>query len=265
MVLVKNKKSGSGVKYSPELKSLALTLQFYSTKAYNYVRKMFKNALPHPHHISSWYSKIPADPGFTEPSFKALALKARAAKEKGTKIICSLMLDEMSLKKQGEWDGKQFRGFVDLGDGSDDKSPLATNALVFMVVAMNGAFKIPIGYFPIVSLTGAEKANLVQIAIRKLVEVDIEVVSLICDGPPAHFTMMAELGASLDVQNFKTYFFNPVDSNRKIYVLFDVCHMLKLVRNNFKKVRVMYDKEGQRISWEYIDELAKVQDNEGLR
>ena len=55
MVLVKSKKSAHGVKYSPELKSLALTLQFYSTKAYNYVRKMFKNALPHPRHISSWY------------------------------------------------------------------------------------------------------------------------------------------------------------------------------------------------------------------
>ena len=124
---------------------------------------------------------------------------------------------------------------------------------------------MPIGYFPIVSLTGREKANLVQIALKKLVDVGIHVVSLVCDGPPAHFAMMKELGACFNVQEMKTHFLNSVDSDRKIHVFFDVCHMLKLVRNNFKKVLVMYDGDGQRISWEYIEELAKLQENEGLR
>lgn len=35
-------------KYSPTLRMFALTLQFYSTKAYNYVRETFDCALPHP-------------------------------------------------------------------------------------------------------------------------------------------------------------------------------------------------------------------------
>ena len=266
MSSVENKNSGKGIKYSPELKSLALTFQFYSTKAYNYVRKIFKNALPSPNHISSWYSKIPAEPGFTKPSFDALSLKVKKAESSGNKILCSLMLDEMSLKKQAEWDGTQYRGFVDIGDGmSDEKSPLAENALVFMAVAVNGSFKVPIGYFPIVSLTGKEKANLVQIAIKKLEEIGVNVVSLICDGPPSHFSMMRELGASLKVQNMQTFFMNPHDPNRKVHVFLDVCHMLKLVRNNFKKVMVMYDGKGRRISWEFIEELAKVQEDEGLR
>ena len=203
--------------------------------------------------------------GVPEPSFQALSLKVKESEKLGAKVICSLMLDEMSLKKQGEWDGKMYRGVVDLGDGSSKNAPLATNALVFMVVAMNGSFKVPIGYFPIVSLTGCEKCNLVKIALKKLVDVGVHVVSLICDGPPAHFTMMTELGASLDVKNLQTFFINTEDSNRKIHVFVDVCHMLKLLRNNFKKVMVMYDKEGDRISWEYIEELAKLQDIEGLR
>ena len=33
--------------YPPELRSFALTLTFYSTKAYNYVRKSFDLGLPH--------------------------------------------------------------------------------------------------------------------------------------------------------------------------------------------------------------------------
>ena len=70
--LLKGKKLGS---YSESLKSFALTLHFYSAKAYNFVRKSFKLALPHPKSITGWYSKIPADPGFTGPAFKALELK----------------------------------------------------------------------------------------------------------------------------------------------------------------------------------------------
>ena len=37
--------------YSPELKAFATTLQFYSLKAYNFVRRTFNLALPHPNHI----------------------------------------------------------------------------------------------------------------------------------------------------------------------------------------------------------------------
>ena len=99
--MMKVKKSAKGKKYSPELKSFALTLQFYSTKAYDYVRKVFKNALPHSRHISKWYSKIPAEPGFTEPSFQALALKVEENKNKSSsaKTLVTLMFDEMSVRK----------------------------------------------------------------------------------------------------------------------------------------------------------------------
>ena len=93
-----NKKSGKGRVYSPELKSFALTLQFYSSKAYSFLRKTFNLALPSQSQIRRWYSKIAADPGFTEPAFNALKLKAEEAKENGKEVLCSLMLDEMSIK-----------------------------------------------------------------------------------------------------------------------------------------------------------------------
>ena len=38
----------------------------------------------------------------------------------------------MSIRKPVEWDGKQFRGYVDLGTGiNDDSLPEATDALGF--------------------------------------------------------------------------------------------------------------------------------------
>ena len=55
------------------------------------------------------------------------------------------MLDGIAIKKQIQWDGKQFVGFVILGENVDDDSLLvATNALVYMIVPLNGSWKVPV-------------------------------------------------------------------------------------------------------------------------
>ena len=62
----------------------------------------------------------------------------------------SLLLDEMSLRRQIVYDSKtsSYTGYVNIGEGvsSEDPKP-ATDALVFMVVGVNWPFKIPIAYF----------------------------------------------------------------------------------------------------------------------
>ena len=263
--LKKQKKSGSGLKYTPELKSFALTLQFYSTKAYQFVRKMFRLALPHPNVVSSWYSKIPAEPGFTEPAFKALSLKVEEAKKHNKQVLTSLMFDEMSIKKHVAYDGKRFRGYVDIGDCfMDDDAEVATEALVVMVVSLDGSFKMPIAYFFIKSMSGKEKANIVKLAVEKLKNIGVKVASVTCDGPAAHFAMMKELGVSLDPETMTTFFNNDDMKSKKTYVFLDVCHMIKNVRNILRN-HDLIDSDGNKISWKYIIELAKLQEIEGLR
>ena len=95
-----SKKKGKGCKYPSELKSFALTLEFYSSKAYEFVRQKLNLALPHQARIRKWYSKIPAAPGFTQPAFVAMKAKVDAVRENGNKVVCALMLDEMSIPKQ---------------------------------------------------------------------------------------------------------------------------------------------------------------------
>eukprot|EP00794_Sanderia_malayensis_P021093 gene21093-23154_t len=109
------------------------------------------------------------------------------------------MLDEMSIRKHVPWDGKRFRGYVDLGNDCppDDSSPIAKNVLVLMAVCVNGSWKVPCGYFFIDGLSGVEKANIVKVCIERLADTGAIVSSLICDGSSCHFTMMQELGASL--------------------------------------------------------------------
>ena len=260
------KKSGKGSKYTSEMKSFALTLQFYSTKAYEFVRKTFNIALPSQSQIRRWYGKVAADPGFTKPAFNALKVKAEDAEKNGKKLICSLMMDEMAIKKHVSWNGQKFTGYVDLGNGiNDDSLPVAADALVFMVVSVDGSWKVPCGYFFVNGLSGEERANLVKVCIERLSDVGVKVISLTCDGPSCHFSMLSTLGASLHPSKMIPYFPHPQNKDEKIWVLLDVCHMLKLVRNTLAEKGIILDKNNGKILWQYLVELEKLQAAEGLR
>ncbi|KYN39710.1 hypothetical protein ALC56_05888, partial [Trachymyrmex septentrionalis] len=64
--------------YTPELRSFALTLHYYSPKAYTYVRNKLHNCLPHSVAISKWYQYglIPhAEPGFSKEALNCIKKK----------------------------------------------------------------------------------------------------------------------------------------------------------------------------------------------
>lgn len=139
---MKNANVVSTSKYSPALRSFALTLHYYSSKAYNYVRKVFNMCLPHPHTIEKWYKSINGRPGFTTESLKALKL---IADKKKRPLYCCLMIDEIAIKKKIEWDGKKFHGYVDFGGClNTDEVPEAKEALVFLVTGINANWKVKI-------------------------------------------------------------------------------------------------------------------------
>ncbi|GFO42646.1 THAP domain containing 9 [Plakobranchus ocellatus] len=217
--------------FHPSLKAFAITLQFYSTKAYNFVRDMFGLGLPAVSTLRGWFRSVDGNVGFNASVMQSLENKVKEARKQGNEVLCSLMLDEMAIIKKIEFDGKKTFGFVDIGSGvTDDGAPAATQALVFMVVCVNGSWKVPIDFFFIHGMTGKEKANLVRECLHQLGQIGIKVISLTCDGFSCHFAMLSDLGASMDPENLDTSFPHP-SSGHKIFVILDVCHMLKLLRN----------------------------------
>ena len=58
----KNEASSTGSRYSETIKQFAISLHFYSPKAYKFVHKSLH--LPHPSTIHSWASSIECKPGF---------------------------------------------------------------------------------------------------------------------------------------------------------------------------------------------------------
>ena len=257
-----------GKAYHEELKAFAFTLHFYSSKAYDFVRQTFDLALPHPRHIRTWYSKINGDPGYTRCAFAALAAQVKVDTAKNRRTICALMLDEMAIRKHIQFADGEYHGFVDVGNGQqDDSAPIAKDALVLMVVSVNASWKIPVAYFLVDGMSGSERANVIRECLHRLHATGVQVVSLTCDGPSCHFSMLKDLGAdlSLNTSTFQTSFPHPSDTSIRVNILLDACHMLKLVRNTLADRGVLFDAEGGRISWGFIESLNTLQEEEGLR
>lgn len=255
-------------KYPPELRCFALTLHFYSPAAYKYVRDTFELALPHPSQLRLWYNSVDAEPGFSEECFTALELKRVEYKQKNTKLICSLVIDELGIKKgvQRTRNGKVY-GHVDIGGGTANNTNLtATNALVMLVVPLDGSWKLPIAFFLIQNLNGASTANLIQEALIRLHNVGVEVSSITLDGPPVHFTAVTMLGAVMSMSNdAKPYFPHPVENQPDVCVIVDACHDLKNIRSTLAEYKILIDGDGNKIQWQYLVALASLQEKDGLR
>lgn len=258
-------KGSSTQKYTPCLRSFALTLSFYSPRAYNFVRNSFNHSLPHLSTISKWYQAIDGTPGFTHESIIALKLKRQEAMSQGRDIFCNLILDEMSIRRQIEWTGQKFSGYVDIGTKLDsDILPEAKEVLVFMLVCVNSSWKIPVGYFFLDGLTGIEKAELVKRCLEFIHESGVTVTSLTFDGAPVNFTMASYLGADFkNVQNIKSSFPHPITAE-EIFIFLDPCHMIKLVRNTFGSQKYLTDRSDNKIDWNYLVKLVDKQYSEGL-
>ena len=184
----------------------------------------------------------------------------------GRETLCVLMLDEMAVRRHVEHVNGKYYGYVDVGSGDvNDSTPVARDALVLMVVSVNGSWKLPIGYFLVDGMSGKERANLVTESLHRLHAVGVRTVSLTCDGPSCHFAMMRSLGAKLTMNDMNPSFTHPADHLLRVYVILDVCHMIKLLRNSFADGLILKTSGGETIKWQYVEELNKLQEAEGLR
>ena len=126
--------------YPQELRAFALTLNFYTAKAYNFVRDTFDLYLPHSKTLSKWYQSVDGCAGFSKQALQAVKARAEST---GGRLICSLVLDKMAIRRQVEWDGHSYSGYFDMGSSL----PVAKVALVFLIVSVTERLKIPLAYF----------------------------------------------------------------------------------------------------------------------
>lgn len=77
--------------------------------------------------------------------------------------------------------------------------------------------------------------------------------------------MLQTLGANLQPPNTKVFFNHPADKTLKVHIVLDACHMIKLVRNTLGSYGILKDGDRNCINWNYIEQLEKLQAQQGLR
>ncbi|CAB4043051.1 DNA transposase THAP9, partial [Paramuricea clavata] len=101
-------------------------------RSYRFVRKSLH--LPCPAAIRSWAAAIDCEPVF----FTDVIDELKNNLDEDEKD-CAILVDEMSIKKEVLWDGKnkKFAGNTDYGCIlAEEQDSIATNALVFMTVGL---------------------------------------------------------------------------------------------------------------------------------
>ena len=258
------KRSPSGRRYSDEIKEFALTLHYYSPKAYKYVRSIVP--LPNPYLIKKWSASFKCEPGFIEDAFTSLSNEIAASPNSKD---CGLVIDAMSIRKQTLWNNEKdkYSGFIDLGDAipNPKSEKLASEALVFLLVGTRSHWKCPIGYFLVDKISAKDQATLVTQCLEKAAKAGLKLWSVTADGTAVNLCTFEILGCSFTgtYDEMQSSFPHPT-TGEDVFAILDPSHMLKLARNALAQLGSFVDSEGNDIKWSHIEHLQNLQVKEGL-
>lgn len=284
------KKNSRGQRFSDDIRNLAINLSFYSNQGYKKLRTIFR--LPSISSIRRYLAPVGCASGILK---NALAEIQQQIKDGLHGAEATLSLDEMAIKKGIHWDVKlkKYFGFDEFSnkeqsETDDSVSSMATQALVFYIVGLDGKWKTPVAYYFTNHIDGTRLGGLLKEVLKATHEFGIIVRSVVFDGLAANVGMTTELGANLKYSSssmptktartgrraaalkkkltcpFKPNFVHP-STGEPVNVLLDACHMLKLARNllSFSPVKLPgYQDPAQ---WKYIKALFQFQNEAGFR
>ncbi|KAL3204111.1 hypothetical protein MRX96_001093 [Rhipicephalus microplus] len=166
---------------------------------------------------------------------------------------------------------RRLISYPDLGDNSqqpsDPKStPLATDALVFMVVGLAAPRRMPFGYLLNARLSGEVLRNLVMQAMKKLRVCGLIIMAVIYDCLGANVLMAKLLGCRVHEQCYDdlTTTLQCPGHNHDINAIFDACHGLKLLRIILGDKGTLISSTYGVIQWKHIEALHQLQEEESL-
>ncbi len=89
--------------------------------------------------------------------------------------------------------------------------------------------------------------ELIKESINLLTYAGLDVHGVTFDGCAKNLATARQLGCNLD--KFDGSFNHPTRPNKTLYVILDVCHMLKLARNSLGDMKFFFTDNGDTISW----------------
>lgn len=233
----------------------------------------FNNNLPSKRTLQMWYTVVDGSPGISESAIDIIRDKAASYEvENGHKLHLTIISDEMAIRRQIVWniETQSFIGFSTVINSSQQTNIPNTNnndampkvgkeALVFLVVGPD--FKIPIAYHLLNGLETVDRAALTLDAIKRIEEAGAVIMSITSDGLYANRTVAEMLGANFE--DGMPFFYSGTNPDQRIVIVFDPCHMLKLVRKYFSSECLYF--ENDLIDWSFLRLLVEKQNCENFK
>ncbi|XP_069969240.1 DNA transposase THAP9 isoform X1 [Bactrocera oleae] len=214
--------------YTEEEKVMALNINYMSTKAYNFMREDLEFALNHKKTLLRWRPIRYASPGIDAKVLNNLQKIVQDMKSE--ERICQLVFDEVSIRKDLTYNKVRdlIDGFVDNGEGHRE-SVIGNKCCFFMLKGLVGKWKYVLSYY--VAKDGVKSTQLMKLLksnINASAKIGLNIKTIVCDQGTQNLKLRQLLGATLE----QPYFFH---NEKKIYFMFDYCHLIKCIRNAIVK------------------------------
>lgn len=238
-------------------------LRFCSPKAYAFIQRNKILKLPCKSTLSTFIGNVSYDTGIT-PLIKE-RLKNEINNLSPHERYGSIIVDEMAIKSQMLFDKKKddFLGQEDVSKhvqkSRDIQTPakkvqLANNMLFFMLQGLSTNYRIPVAYFFSKQLCGRDLHALTLSVLKEVEAIGYFVIRIVTDNHKVNACMMKLLAGGKLTYEIP----HPFCNERKLFLSFDPCHLIKNIRNFFLE-KQMPDGNGV-ISGSYVKKLYNIQE-----
>lgn len=235
----------------------AILLHSKSPSAYNFIRDNDILSLPSRSTLKRYV-------GFTTGNSVTTLMKQRLFQE-AARTKCnaerfgSIIIDEMSIKSRSTYNkfADEIVGDVSM-NGLENKigleNVLANRLLCFVFSGLSTRIKLPVAYYFTKSLKGEHLYALTIEVLREVEKAGFVVVRIVTDN---HLTNVKLFSLLSNEPSPKPVIAHPLDSERFLFLSFDVCHILKNIRSLFLSRNMQNGKD--KISSSFLKMLYDLQ------
>lgn len=236
------------LRWEEDEKCIAQSINFYSAKTYNYMRNDLKLSLPSKSSLVRWAPIKFLKPGLNNTLQSSLKEIVKDMDSKNKEVV--LLIDEIAIKRGLQYNSHEdeIQGFVD--DGSQKESRLSKYVCVFMLRGLHNNWKFVLSYYASATgLSSNKLKTLIEENINAAASTGLNVRAIVSDQGSNNRSCFTKCGITPEFPFF-------LHKNQKIYGVYDICHLIKSLRNIMMKNDI--ETPDGKVSWRIIKKLYEI-------
>lgn len=216
-------KNDNSRRYCGNTLLFAASLYVHSPAAYAAVHSSGYMYLPHPCNVRKLIARFDLNSLNVDGSIEYLKIKKKFLKDH--ELVVNVLLDEIYIEPR-----LIFKGDTIYGASETDSNEIAKTAQVFMLSSVFSKFKDVVTIVPVSNLTAPQLKSMLLHVIEEVEKVGFTVLASVSDNNAVNRKAYELLTPNGILQPSIAH---PVDSGRKLFLIFDTVHILKCIRNNW--------------------------------